>query len=213
MRYRDFKNLFGKFPIISSSHVYNITKSVQSLRNQLTLWQKKGLILKLRKGLYVLNDEDRKINPSRAFLANQIYSPSYISCEYALGFYDLIPEKVEDVTSVSTKKTSLFKNPFGVFRYQHLKTTLFFGFKKIKDENSYPFLIAEPEKAVLDFIYLKLPEFKDKEWDIFKYSYRFQNISILKKGKLKHMAKEYKNARFKKVVDTFLAFMKKETVR
>jgi len=72
-----------------------------------------------------------------------------VSTIYALGYYDLIPEKVIDVTSVTTKKTAKFTNPFGTFIYQHLKTSLFFGFKEIEDENGFPVLIAEPEKAVL----------------------------------------------------------------
>lgn len=65
---------------------------------QLSNWEKKGLIIRLKRGLYVLNENDRKIEPSRIFLANSLYSPSYVSTAYALGYYDLIPEKVEDGT-------------------------------------------------------------------------------------------------------------------
>lgn len=106
-----------------------------------------------------------------------------MSTEYALGFYDLIPEKVEDVTSITTKKTAKFTNAFGTFLYQHVKTDLFFGFTQIEDENGFPVLIAEPEKAMLDFIYLNLQDFKDKGKDIFSLSYRLQNLDTLKKEK------------------------------
>ena len=175
----------------------------------MTTWQKKGLILRLRKGLYTLNEEDRKIHPSRLFLANQIYSPSYVSCEYALGYYALIPEKVEDVTSVTTKKTASFRNPFGLFRYQHLKPSLFFGYRKIEDENNFPAFVAKPEKAVLDFLYLNLSQFKNEFPDIFEHSYRFQNTSLLKKGRLREMAKAYKNEKFSRVVTNFIVFMER----
>jgi predicted transcriptional regulator of viral defense system len=68
------------------------------LRVQLSNWEKKGLITRLKQGLYVLNENNRKIEPSRIFLANSLYSPSYVSTAYALGYYDLIPEKAEDGT-------------------------------------------------------------------------------------------------------------------
>jgi|UniRef100_A0A7C6AA73 predicted transcriptional regulator of viral defense system len=191
MNYIEFKKTFGHFPIIATTQIFSITRQVQPLRNQLSRWQKRGLIIKLKKGLYVLNENDRKINPSRIFLANILCSPSYVSTEYALHYYDLIPEQVYDVTSVTTKNVSQFKNQFGTFIYQHLKTDLFFGFKEILDENKLPVLIAEPEKAILDFIYLNLAEFKDKAKDVFGESYRLQNLDRLKKTKLLTFAKRY----------------------
>lgn len=194
MNYIDFKNSFIGFPVISTSHIFSITNRVQALRNQLNRWHGKKLIIKLRKGLYLLNENDRKIHPSRIFLANALYSPSYVSTEYALGYYDLIPEKVEDVTSVTTKNVKQFKNPFGTFIYQHLKTDLFFGFKEILDDNKLPVHIAEPEKAMLDFIYLNLADFKNKDQDVFALSYRLQNLDLLKKNKLLAFAKRYNKA-------------------
>jgi len=208
MKYLEFKDIFAEFPLISSSHIFNVTSKPHALRDRLTVWQKRGLIIKLRKGLYILNEKDRKIHPSRIFLANSLYSPSYVSTEYALGYYDLIPEKVEDVTSITTKKTAKFTNSFGTFLYQHLKTSLFFGFTEIEDENEIPVFVAEPEKAVLDFIYLNLQDLKDKGKDIFSLSYRFQNLDILKRKKLTDYARKYENRRFADVVSNFISFIK-----
>ena len=208
MTYFEFKNVFRDLPIIPSSNFSNVTKEVQALRWNLVQWQQKGLVIKLRKGLYLLNENDRKIHPSRIFLANALYSPSYVSTEYVLGYYDLIPEKVEDVTSVTTKNVKRFRNPFGTFIYQHLKTDLFFGFKEILDENKWPVHIAEPEKAVLDFIYLHLVDFKNKDQDVFELSYRMQNLDILKRNKLLSFAKRY-NKTVETVVNNLLNYMKK----
>lgn len=210
MKYLEFKNIVSKFPLISLTHIININKNPQTLKVQLRGWQKKGLVIKLRRGLYILNKNDRKIEPSKIFLANALYSPSYVSMEYALGFYDLIPEKVEDITSITTKKTAKFKNPFGTFMYQHLKINLFFGFTEIEDENGFPVLIAEPEKAILDFIYLNLQDFKNKDRDIFSLSYRFQNLDILKKKKLMDFARRYENKYVLNVVKNLLSFMRGE---
>jgi predicted transcriptional regulator of viral defense system len=204
MKYLEFKNAVRDFPIFSLTHILNINKETKTLKTQLVNWQKKGLIIKLKKGLYVLNEKDRKIEPSRIFLANSLYSPSYVSTIYALSYYDLIPEKVVDVTSVTTKKTAKFTNPFGTFIYQHLKIDLFFGFKEIEDENGFPVLIAEPEKAILDFIYLNLKDFKGKDRDIFFLSYRFQNLDILRKRKLFDFAKKFKNKELLKIISCLI---------
>jgi len=210
MKYLEFKNAVMEFPLISSTHIFTMGKGARTLKNQLVECQKKGLVIKLKKGLYILNEKDRKFEPSRIFLANSLYSPSYVSTIYALGYYDLIPEKVVDVTSVTTKKTAKFTNSFGTFIYQHLKTNLFFGFKEFEDENGFPVLIAEPEKAILDFIYLNLKDFKDKDEDIFVLSYRFQNLDILKKRKLIDFAEKFENKEILVAVEKLLGVMKKE---
>ena len=207
MKYKDFKNKVQNFPIFSTTHISSLTDNEQVLRNQLTKWQKQGLIFSLKKGLYILNEGDRKINPSRLFIANQLLSPSYVSCEYALSFYDLIPEKVEDVTSVTTKKTTCFKNIFGTFYYHHIKLTSFVGFRQIEDENRFPSFIAKPEKALVDFFYLNLSNFSKNDRDVFEYSYRFQNFSDLDIGKLKNFAQILSNKKLLKIVDNFCEFI------
>jgi predicted transcriptional regulator of viral defense system len=204
MTYTEFKNTFSKRPLISLANI----ATVVALRRQLSRWQDKGLIIKLRRGIYVLNEHDRKIHPSRIFLANALCSPSYVSTEYALAYYDLIPEKVENVTSVTTKNVKKFTNIFGAFIYQHLKTDLFFGFKEIHDENKLPVFIAEPEKAVLDFIYLNLSEFKGKDSDIFAQSYRFQNLGLMKRKKLIEYARRYNNKAVLNIVEKLLEFIR-----
>ncbi len=210
MKYKEFKDKIQKYPVFSSIQFAVLTNNEQVLRNQLARWRSQGLVLRLRKGLYVLNKEDRKINPSRPFIANQLLSPSYLSTEYALSLYGLIPERVEDVTSVTTKKTSTFRNVFGTFRYQHINIRCFVGFKEAKDENGYSFFIAEPEKAIVDFLYLNLSEFSGVHSDIFRESYRFQNLSDLKPQKIKMFAEIFGNKKLLNVVQSFSQFMEAE---
>lgn len=207
MKFKDFKTAIQNFPLFSTSQISSLTENEQVLRNQLTRWEKMGLVLKLKKGLYILNSSDRKINPSRMFIANQLCSPSYISTEYALEFYNLIPERVIDVTSVTTKKTVVFENIFGTFRFQHIKTNCFSGFKELKDETNLPFFIAEPEKAIVDFLYLNLASFKGIDPEIFALSYRFQNVSGLHAKRLKKFAEEFNSKKLSLVVQEFIKFM------
>jgi predicted transcriptional regulator of viral defense system len=119
---------------------------------QIDRWEKKGYLLKIKQGFYTLTDQD--INQNFSFLvANRIYHPSYISLEKALKYHRLIPEEVFQITSVSTKKTAEFDTPVGNFGYRHISPKLFWGYKLVKTDTS-KFLIADAEKAILDYLYL-----------------------------------------------------------
>ncbi len=206
MKYLDFKNKVKDFPVFSSSQLSVFGEKEAVLRNQLSSWKKKGLLLEIKKGLYVLNEHDRKTTPSRYFLSNQIYAPSYVSTEFALGFYDLIPERVVDVTSVTPRKTARFQNPFGLFIYQHIGIPCFNGFKESKDENNLSFMIATPEKAIVDFIYLNLGRFTLNRPEIFELSYRLQNLDQIDPEYLLNLATPFQCKKLVTVVKAFIAF-------
>ncbi|MFH1416311.1 MAG: hypothetical protein ABIH89_09545 [Elusimicrobiota bacterium] len=174
MKLRDFIKVYKDVPVIDSS-TFSFYGNPLNLRRQVREWVKKGYLLPLKKGLYVFSEEYRKIKPSKKFIANFMVAPSYVSLEYTLGFYNLIPEKVEVITSVTTKKTNVFKNYFGRFEYRSLKESLFSGFKKEK-ENDQEFFIAVPEKALADYFYFN-PQLQGNfsEFD----AIRLQNLEIL----------------------------------
>lgn len=208
MNFTEFKEKFCEMPFISARGVMRFEKDPQTMRNQLTRWQKRGLVIRLKRGIYALNENDRKINPSRFFLANQLLWPSYVSLESALGYYGLIPEAVADITSVSARKTSRFTNPIGRFIYQRVKPEAFRGYRSYKDGSGLECLIAEPEKAVVDFLYLNLRKFKSGAKAVFKESYRFQNIEKLKPRKVIFWARLFKNSRLEALAVEFCAFIK-----
>lgn len=209
MTYREFRKKVDKLPVIPISQLSFLEKNKQVLRNQAFRWEKQGLILRLRKGLFVLNENDRKINPSKVFIANQLYASSYISTEYALGFYNLIPEKVADVTSVTSRKTYKFTNVFGVFVYQHISPKAFKGFIILKDENNYPFFIAYPEKAIVDYIYLNLSAFNKNDIKVFSDSLRLQNLEQLNKHKLMIFTDDFNNEKLKKIITNLCKVIRK----
>src|SRR3989338_1236167 len=165
MNFIEFQKKYKNAPLIYSRDVVREAgNQKQSARNQLGRWLAKKLLLKLKKGVYLLRNE---ANPDLNWIANQLYEPSYISLEYALSFYDLIPERVVDITSITTLKTKTFQNELGHFVYRHLNPKAFRGFKKMEDSQQ-PFLIAEPEKAVVDFLYFNLPAFGKEPTEILK---------------------------------------------
>ncbi len=183
MKFLDFKTRFRDLPVLPIRVVFG--NAGRADLNQLDRWRKQGLLLQLRRGLYILGKTERKIEPSRPYLAAQIYQPSYVSLEYALSRYGLIPERVADVTSVTTRKTARFANDFGTFTYQTVKPAAFRGFIAQKDESGLSYFIAEPEKAVADFVYLNRHKIAaGAEEETLLGSFRFQNIRSLKKRKL-----------------------------
>jgi hypothetical protein len=120
---------------------------------QLSLWVKKGYLMRLKKGVYAFSrDRDRLRGEGIAFL---LYQPSYLSLESALAWYGFIPEIVYAYTSVSARITRTFENAFGRFIYRHVKSELFWGYVEKKTDHG-PYLLAEPEKALLDYFYLNL---------------------------------------------------------
>lgn len=124
-----------------------------TLKQYLSRWKKAGRIARLRKGLYELIYPER--HPlSDIVLANKIYSPSYVSLETALSHYSLIPEVSMAVVSITTKPTRRFKNDHGLFIYRSVQPRAFCGYR-IENHGGVEVLIAEPEKALADFLYFK----------------------------------------------------------
>lgn len=130
-------------------------------RNNLTRWCKKGLLEKLRNQYYAFPEYHQVPDFSR-YVANRIYSPSYISLHSALSFYGMIPEEVVQLTSVTTLKTAMFQNSFGTFHYQNVKTNLFFGYEIKMMQNGRGLMFATPEKALIDLLYLN-PYYKTEQ--------------------------------------------------
>ena len=120
---------------------------------QLSLWTKKGYLLRLRNGMYAFAKDKTRIKGEE--IAGFLYGPSYLSLETALGWYGFIPEMVYGYVSVTSKINRHFINEFGTFTYRHIKAELFWGYIQMKTENGH-ILMAEPEKALLDYLYLNL---------------------------------------------------------
>jgi predicted transcriptional regulator of viral defense system len=211
MNFSRFRKKYCGYPLIKAQAVLASSgKAAQPMRNQLARWKRNGLLIQLRRGIYILNENDRKVAPSRFFFANQITWPSYVSLESALSHYGCIPEAVKDITSVTSKKTAVFKNKAGEFVYRHLKPEAFRGYRSFKDEAGLDVFIAEPEKALVDFLYLNLNRFKGSAGDIFKESYRFQNTGILNQRKIIFFSRIFKNKRLEALIRDFCAFMEEE---
>jgi hypothetical protein len=205
MDFHSFKTSIQNLPVFSGRDAARLGPR-QTMYNRLNVWRSKGLVIQLKRGLYILSEADRKVQPSALFLSGQLYAPSYVSMEYALGLHGLIPEMVTTITAATTKNPSRFKTSLGAFEYQHIKREAFRGFEAVKDPAGLTYFLAEPEKAIIDFIYLNLPRFKRGDRDVFGQSYRFQNLETLSLKKLKAYAGLFAIPKLTDVVNEFSRF-------
>ena len=119
-------------------------------RDKVTSLLRKGVIIRVKKGLYVFGDDYRKHLFCRELLANLIYGPSFVSLEYALSYHGLIPERVSTVTSVTSKRGKRFETPVGSFLYRPTPRPAFhLGMDRV-EQGDVSFLIARPERALAD---------------------------------------------------------------
>ena len=165
--------------IVTEEFDYNfIVKALHEYKNprvKINDLLKKGTIIRVKKGLYVFGPELAREPYLKETLANLIYGPSYISLEYALSFYGLIPERVEMVTSVTNKRNKLFNTPVGIFSYRYINPSIYsYGITLHKVDQHHSILIAEKEKAFSDMLY-----FSDKMKDESQMErYLFENLRM-----------------------------------
>jgi hypothetical protein len=122
-------------------------------RDRITELLKKKEIIRVKKGIYVFGQKYARRAFSKEILANMIYGPSYISLDYALHYYGMIPERVEAITSVTVKRSRRFSTPVGLFTYRGIPLKAYqIGIDQVTLDDGRSFLIAVPEKALCDKI-------------------------------------------------------------
>jgi len=168
VKYREFA---GKFPktvfTFQEAALVDWTLSPEGLRLQLHRWVKRGDLLRVRRGVYAFSD---RTAPWRDQIG-MVYPPAYVSCETALSMHGLIPEAPFELTLVTPRTTRRFTTPWGRFLFRHIRSGLFLGF----DPDT---LLAEPEKAVLDYLYFHHSRLHADP--LFWREARWQNLSRLK---------------------------------
>ncbi len=180
-------------------------QSGSGLVAQLHRWSKAGKLIPLRRGMYALAKEYRQTSIHPAQLANEIYSPSYLSSYWALGFYGLIPEKTVAYTSVTTRTPKTFANAFGTFTYRHVNPSFFFGYRRVEIDG-VSVVLAEPEKALLDLWHLE-----PGMWDESRLlEMRFQNMEMVDLDRLLGFALRFSSPRLIETVKKLNRLVREE---
>ena len=130
-----------------------LSKQVSNVNAKISYMVKQGSLIRLRKGLYTFGYAYQTSSIDIISLANLLYAPSYLSFEYALSYYGLIPERVYEVTSASLYTKKVFETPIGRFSYRPIPLEVYaLGVDWLYDEVNGGKLIATPEKALCDKI-------------------------------------------------------------
>lgn len=151
MTYLEFHRQWHELGCFSVQQLYAWRPDFNRLN--LSYWEKRGQLVKLRKGYYAFADF-LKVPDFAQYIANRIYRPSYISLHTALAHYGMIPEAVVQITSVTALKTARFANRFAEYSYQSVKPEWMFGYEPKPMADGRTILFATPEKALLDLLYL-----------------------------------------------------------
>ncbi|MBU0579246.1 hypothetical protein KJ628_04750, partial [Patescibacteria group bacterium] len=128
----------------------NLDKKIERLLKQ-------KYLVSLKRGWYVSQpflDKQLDLDNYTEYLANKLRSPSYLSLDYALSKYNLIPEAINSWTSITSKSTRTYQNILGLFNYKSIKKDLFMGYEEISSDG-YDIYLASKAKALFDFLYLK----------------------------------------------------------
>jgi predicted transcriptional regulator of viral defense system len=132
------------FTLSSLQAILNITR--ESARTTASRLVERGILIRLRRDLYTL------VNRSYSLfsLANALHQPSVISLETALNYWGLIVQVPQIIFSISLRSYR-YERDNTEFLYRRIEQSLFrFGHVKAED-----FYITEPEKALLDTLYMK----------------------------------------------------------
>lgn len=137
---------------VNGTVIGNLYPNIMGKSQKIRLLEKAEEIIRLKRGLYVVNPQVSDVPISTELIANHLYGPSYVSMLSALRYYGLIPEAVQEMQSLTVKHSRTFENRFGVFRYLNCPADYFsIGLTQQKTGDAY-FVLASPEKALCDLI-------------------------------------------------------------
>ena len=124
-----------------------------NINDKIMKFVKNGELIRLKKGVYCFSKEYRDTPLDLISVSTMLYSPSYVSFEYALSYYSIIPERVEELTCATSKNNKQFDTPIGRFSYKKIPQIVYpLGIDWIFDEKIGGRFIATPEKALCDKI-------------------------------------------------------------
>jgi predicted transcriptional regulator of viral defense system len=146
-----------------------------------------GVLTKTINGIYYLSSKP----PADFELANYLYQPSYISLSSALNYYGILIQVPYEITSVTARLTRKVEVKNKLFSYRHISPAYFLGYQKEQD-----FLIAEPEKALIDTLFLT-------SLGRLKIDYDELLLKRIDKQRFKELAGKIKNRAFQKFIIRF----------
>ncbi len=168
------------------------------VRMQLARWMNSGRVYQLRRGLYMVAPPYQKVKPHPFLIANRMQRASYVSGQSALAFYGLIPEVVPVTLSVTAGRPERLDTPLGVFEFRHVRPGLLRGYRMTELGLSQQALVATPEKALLDLVYLQ----PGGDAPDYLRELRLQNLERLDLDELHRQAEIFNTPKLRRAVET-----------
>jgi predicted transcriptional regulator of viral defense system len=146
---------FAKTAYIESQNLKPLLRDYTNPDDFISRMVKSGELIRLKNGFFLITEKIEESSIPYEQIANLLYGPSYLSFEWALSFYKMIPEGVYVTTSSSSIRSKIINTPVGTFDYVYLNHNRYAIGIDQKENSTGRFLIATPEKALADLIHLK----------------------------------------------------------
>lgn len=195
-------------PYIDAQTLLTFLGDYQRPREWILRKVKSGELIRLKNGFYLIQDKAKEGGVPYEQVANLLYGPSYVSLEWALSFYGMIPERVHTVTSMALGRAKEYQTPVGNFSYVSCKSEVYSVGVDLKEaQNSVGhFFMATPEKALADFVYVNCKNLRGKELEIDLFESKRmdrETLAQLDKPLLLDIAKSYCS----KNIDNLIRFL------
>lgn len=152
MNFQEAIQLYAEQPI-TKQLLLDMLKEYKRPHDKIDELVKQQMLLQIKRGLYIAGPKLSIALPEPFLIANHLYGPSYISLDAALSYWGLIPERVYEISSVSTNKSKTYKTVIGRFSYKYMPLPYYsFGIKQVALTKKQTVLMASPEKALCDKI-------------------------------------------------------------
>ena len=139
-------------PLFTTAELGAISgKSLSTVTQALNYLQKQGAIFKVYRGIWA-EITNKPLSPCSVIPFLFSRHRAYVSFISALHFYDIIEQIPQVITLASTIHTKTIITKLGTFSVHKIAVSFFDGFGWYKNKGD--FLIAEPEKALIDCLYL-----------------------------------------------------------
>ena len=207
MKFERLLHSFQKRPFFETKELTMLfDEPAPQIQARLSHWVAKGKLIQLRRGRYTLSEKFWYQQPSTYYISNYLYRPSYVSLHSALEFHGLIPEAVGMIQALTPKQTQRWITPIGTFHYRSIKQERFFGYRqyslngKGSLSNQRRFLMAFPEKALLDLFYLSEGEWTSERIE----EMRIQNLRELDFTRFQRYAKRFNSPKVERAAFNLL---------
>ena len=153
----DFRTMIKEYAEapISRHLILELLSDYQSPNDKISELLKSKELISIRRGLYISGSKMDLPSPEPFLIANHLRGPSYVSLESALSYWNMIPERAYEISSVTIKTSKIYRTQVGRFSYQQLKIPYYsYGIKNIEYSPKQTMLVASPEKALSDKVVL-----------------------------------------------------------